>query len=166
MAPSEIGANRKHRGNRLLTVIQYAMDMLQGLGEMRRLLRPNGSALITIGRESNVRGTSFRNGYILAMIAVGGAGFRLARWQERVFTNRFGARIYEDLLTLVPDPRAGRADVEFGREVGCWALNEALGRALKDVVPDLEDALSRSDTVEPSPLLPDPGGLQRDLDGR
>jgi hypothetical protein len=42
VAPSEIGANRKHRGNRLLTVVQYCLDMGKVFEEMERVCKPTG----------------------------------------------------------------------------------------------------------------------------
>lgn len=59
VARSEIGSNRKHRGNRFLTVIQYCLDMTSTLHELRRAVCQNGRVIVVIGRESNVRGVSF-----------------------------------------------------------------------------------------------------------
>lgn len=151
-AKSEIGANRKHRQNRFLTVTQYCMDMLGVLCEMRRMLKSKGRAVITIGRESKVRGISFANGQLLAMLATDGAGFEVETWRERKFTNRFGTAIYEDILTL--KPRKTRAEgVEFARSVGTWALSEALKTATDpDVISDLEKAIAGASEIKESPL--------------
>jgi SAM-dependent methyltransferase len=151
-APSEIGANRKHRGNRFMTVVQYAIDMLQVLQEMRRVLRPEGTVVITIGRESNVRGVAFKNGQILAMLASGGAGFEIERWQERRFTNRFGEGIFEDLLTLRPAGLPSQDPVTFGREVGGAALAAARRRAEGEARADLEGAIAVAHSIQPSPI--------------
>jgi DNA modification methylase len=149
-AKSEIGANRKHRGNRFFTVVQYCIDMLAVLGEMKRYLKSSGRAVITIGRESKVRGTSFANGRLVAMLAHG-AGFELETWRERKFTNRFGVAIFEDILTLVPSklPVLG---AEFGREVGKWALEDARKFALPEVADDLERAIRCSQDIVSSPI--------------
>ncbi|MFM6312577.1 MAG: DNA methyltransferase, partial [Dolichospermum sp.] len=93
VAKSEIGANRKHRQNRFLTVIQYALDILDVLKEMHRLTKQNGRVIIVIGRESNIRGVPFKNGTLLANLAVQGAGFKIDLIQERKFRNKFGKRI-------------------------------------------------------------------------
>jgi len=152
-APSEIGANRKHRGNRFLTVVQYAIDMLQVLQELHRVLRPGGAVVVTIGRESNVRGVSFRNGRILAMLAAGGAGFTIECWRERRFTNRFGVQIFEDLLTLRPGNGEQRDPIAFGREIGTSALLSARRRAEGEARANLEAAVEAADLVQPSPIF-------------
>jgi len=153
VAKSEIGSNRKHRGNRFLTVVQYALDMLQALGEMRRLLRPTGRVIIVIGRESNVRGVRFYNYRILATLAVGGAGFRLALRQERKFLNRFGATIYEDLLHFVPADTMRSTSNDFTRRVAIHFLEKALSEATGEVREDIMLAIRNAPLVQPSPLF-------------
>lgn len=155
-APSEIGSNRKHRGNRFLTVVQYSMDMLQVLLEMRRVLKPNGSVVIVVGRESNVRGVSFKNGHLIGMLAMGGAGLRLVKWQERRFTNRFGQSIYEDLLTLAPNHNSPTLSVEFARMVGLWTLRKALAHARDEAAAGLDEALNQGGMIHPSPMFVHP----------
>lgn len=153
IARSEIGANRKHRGNRFLTVIQFCMDLAQALGQVRRVLHDHGRAVFVIGRESQVRGVAFGNGELLAYLAVKGGGLRLERRQERKFVNRFGNVIYEEVITLRP---AGQPieDLEaFGRTVGRLALERAVPAAHPDVLPDLRQALDKSSEVRASPLL-------------
>jgi len=61
IAKSEIGSNRKNRQNRFLTVVQYALDMLDVLKEMRRLLRSNGRAIIPLLNGAYWRHLSMRN---------------------------------------------------------------------------------------------------------
>jgi len=129
-ARSEIGSNRKHRSNRFLTVIQYCMDVAQVLHETRRVLRPDGVAIFVVGRESRVRGLPFNNGHLLALLAVSGGGFRLDRWQERRFANRFGVTICEDILSLHPSGHACGDPVSLGREVGVMALRGVLDLVL------------------------------------
>lgn len=150
IAPSEIGSNRKHRGNRFRTVVQYCMDMTQAFGELKRVLRPAGTAVSVIGRESRVRGVPFYNGRLLALCATIGSGFRLERWQERRFVNRFGKTIYEDVLTLKPD--GGPTDVQDpGRRIGISALEDALPNAAKGAVrSDIEQAIARSEDIRTS----------------
>ena len=107
VARSEIGSNRKNRGNRFLTVIQYCIDMTAVLHELRRVCKPQARIIIVVGRESNVRKTRFFNGEIVARLAVRSAGYRLQARQERVFQNRFGEMIFEDILHLTPRPPNG-----------------------------------------------------------
>ncbi len=155
IAKSEIGSNRKHRGNRFLTVVQYCMDLSQTFTELKRLLVPNGAAVFVVGRESRVRDVPFYNGRLLALVAAGEDSFRLQRWQERRFTNRFGKTIYEDIITLVPEGGAEKTpSTEFGRGVGAKALTDALNLATGTPREDIQQALQRIDAIEPSPISP------------
>lgn len=150
VARSELGSNRKHRMNRFLTVVQYCIDLAEVFIELKRILTPDGVAIFVVGRESNVRGVPFHNSRLLAMIAEGGVGFRLERWQERKFTNRFGGLIYEDLLTLKPHGKALQPQ-EFSREVGIQALKGALEKAEGEVQENISQAIERSWSIETSP---------------
>jgi hypothetical protein len=148
VARSEIGSNRKHRQNRFLTVIQYCLDMAGVFHELRRVCRPKARIAIILGRESNVRKTSFFNGEIVARIAVRSCGCRFESRQERVFRNRFGAMIYEDILHFSFD----EAQLEPPAGIARQTLTAALSRAPAESVADLEDAIDRIGDIEPSPL--------------
>lgn len=102
VAKSEIGSNRKHRGNRFLTVVQFCLDIAQTFNEMVRVCRSDGRLIFVVGRESMVRGTRFFNGEIVAEVAHRAMGFDLILRQERVFLNRFGQSIFEDILHFSP----------------------------------------------------------------
>lgn len=152
VAKSEFGSNRKNRGNRFLTVVQYMIDMLQALVEMRRLVHSDGRIIIVIGRESQVRGISFQNGRILAALAVGGAGLRLALRQERKFKNKFGETIYEDLLHFVPAVKPHQVSDDFARSLAQHALDEAAKNAPDNVRNDIL-AAGKAAIVQPSPYF-------------
>jgi DNA modification methylase len=153
IAKSEIGSNRKHRQNRFLTVIQYALDMLDVLFEMKRLLKPDGRAIIVVGRESNVRGVSFKNGLLVALLALGTAGFQLSLLQERKFTNKFGEIIYEDILHLTPDKTVEFINYDIARSVAIWALEQAYILADEQVRAEILEAKTKVFTVQKSPLF-------------
>jgi SAM-dependent methyltransferase len=154
IAQSEFGSNRKHRQNRFLTVIQYCLDMLDFLKEIRRLLKKNGRAILIVGRESNIRGIGFKNGTIVAALAIGAAGFRLEKLQERIFTNRFGAGIYEDIIHLVPSSFTNAEDELFARELSDYMLSGELAKCEEgEVKEDLSDALKKIDKVAKSQLF-------------
>ncbi len=78
VAKSEFGSNRKNRGNRFLTLVQYCVDVLETLLELKRVLKYEGRVVIIVGRESNIRGVSFQNGSIVATLALL-SGFRLVQ---------------------------------------------------------------------------------------
>lgn len=156
IARSEIGSNRKFRGNRLLTVVQYCLDMTLCLLELRRKLRKDARAIFVVGRESNVRKTAFYNAKILAGLATRCASFDIVLEQERVFLNRFGARIFEDIIHLRPGDTArpeSKKALSVAREIAREVLEEARSRAPADVIADLDDAIEKSTTVAPSPMV-------------
>ncbi|MCL1467365.1 DNA methyltransferase [Argonema galeatum] len=153
IAPSEMGSNRKHRGNRFMTPVQFCIDLMLVLAELRRILHPDGTAIFVMGRESRVRGIAFNNSHLLALCAVGGAGFNIERWQERKFTNRFGITIYEDILTLKPDCKILDTPSEFGRQVGVLALQNASNIASGEVLNNIKQAIERSGEIPPSPYF-------------
>ena len=151
VAKSEIGSNRKHRGNRFLTVIQYCLDMSEVLHELRRVCKPEARIIFVVGRESNVRKTVFYNGEIVAELAVRCAGFSLTARQERVFQNRFGEMIHEDILHLIPRP-LGSGSLAPPKELAEEALKAALNRVPPESEGDLRDAIERIADVDPSPV--------------
>ena len=126
VAESEIGSNRRNRGNRFLTVVEYSIDMFQALTEMRRLTHRNSRVVLVVGRESKVRGISFYNGQLLATLAVGGVRFDLILRQERRYVNRFGQVIYEDILHFVPNGEKPPINSVFALDVAKYALQKAL----------------------------------------
>lgn len=148
-AKSEIGSNRKHRSNRLLTVVQYCLDMAMVLDEMRRVARPNGRMIVVVGRESNVRKTAFFNAQILAEIAVECLNLKVLLQQEREFTNRFGQIIREDILII---DFVGTKTVSFDtvREIAIRQLQSAFLRAPLEARSDFSEAISFARTVQPS----------------
>jgi len=77
VARSEIGANRKFRQNRFLTVVQYSIDMALALAELRRVCNENARILLILGRESNVHKTAFYNGQLMERLASRVVGLNL-----------------------------------------------------------------------------------------
>jgi hypothetical protein len=152
VAKAEIGSNRKHRGNRLLTVIQYCLDMAQVLHELARVCQEGSRVVVVVGRESNVRKTPFFNGDIVANLAVRSLGWFFVLRQERMFMNRFGSNIFEDILHFAVKKPVGTswtAPMEIAREV----LIAARDRVPDEARADLEDVLVRMAEVKPSPLF-------------
>ncbi len=98
IAKNELGSNRKNRGNRLLTVIQYCIDMALSFDEAIRTCRDGARMIYVVGRESNVLGYSFCNSKLIFEIATQIFELPFLLRQERVFRNRFGQLIYEDIL--------------------------------------------------------------------
>lgn len=152
VARSEVGSNRKNRQNRFLTVVQYALDMAEALKTIHRLLCAGGRAIIVVGRESNVRGVSFKNSKLIAALAIGVAGFSLCSRQERKFKNKFGEVIYEDILHLLPTTDATLPEVT-ATQIAKFVLTQALETAPRVVRGEILQALERADNVKQSPLF-------------
>lgn len=154
VARSEIGSNRQNRGNRFLTVVQYSLDMALALREMARVARSGARLILVLGRESTVRGARFFNGELVAEIAVQGAGFRIEQRQERMYRNRYGANIHEDILHFhsigeIPDESYVLA---AGRHVAAQVLARTKPLAPAQERSGIDRALARIDSVLPSPM--------------
>jgi len=152
-AKSEVGSNRKHRANRLLTVIQYCVDMKEILDEVHRVLKKESLAVLVVGRESNVRKTSFSNSDIIKKICQECCQFEVISINERFFTNRFGQIIYEDIIHLKPN-KSDLFDMKRSpRDIAREALERGLQNCIEEVKEDFVDALKRLDSVKSSPLM-------------
>jgi hypothetical protein len=151
VAQSEFGANRKNRGNRFKTVIQYSLDMEQALCSFWQCLQENGLVVLVVGRESNVRSSPFYNGRIVKEIMQSMGGFESVSDYERTFTNKFGAKIKEDII--ITRKIAYAPDQVVGRDVAVEHLKTALKSADSNVKNDIVDAISNADSVLPSPLF-------------
>jgi len=132
IAKRELGSNRKHRGNRLFTVVQYCIDMALALNDLSRVCTQDARMILVVGRESNVLGYSFLNSELVFDICEEILGFRLLLRQERVFKNRYGQMIYEDILHFentksVGDDISEQTLTELARCVARKALEDKLG---------------------------------------
>lgn len=152
-AKSEIGANRKFRQNRYMTVVQYCMDMAQFLVEANRVLKNSARMTIILGRESNVRSVAFKNGELISAIAFEGIGCELVEWNERNFMNRYGESIYEEVITIVTKSCSLEKAVNVGRAVGIQALRNALEYCPKERTTEIEEAILAAAKIDPSPLV-------------
>lgn len=151
-ASSEIGANRKNRGNRFLTVVQYCMDMAQVLNELARVCKQGAPVVFVVGRQSNVLGCSFRNSYLIESLMRESAGYQVLQTEERMFSNRYGQNIYEDVIIA---RRVGCNPIvlDFARSLGQQALATALAGAPEKNEEMLQAAITGFRKVQPSPLL-------------
>lgn len=151
VADSEIGSNRKNRGNRFRTVVQYALDMETALDSFAHSLRKNGILVLVVGRESRVRGIPFLNSSILLQITEEMGAYKKLATPERVFTNRFGMNIKEDILVLqmcgVPSQHGN------ARHIAQQHLQTAFHIAQGDIADDINDALTQIATIKPSPIF-------------
>ena len=155
IAKSEFGSNRKNRGNRFLTVIQYCIDMALSLKEAIRVCKPNARMIYVVGRESSVLGYSFCNSELIYNIATQIFDMELIIRQERAFKNRFGQIIYEDILNfensndyLIEDAEI----IERGRKIAVDMLYEKYQSSNEETKNRdlLLEAINKSENVKSS----------------
>lgn len=151
IAQSEFGSNRKNRGNRFRTVVEYALDMEQALLSFYNVLEKDGIIVLVIGRESNVRRTPFYNGKIIKEIAEAMGCFCDIENHERSFLNKFGNCIKEDILILKKDDKL--PSLSNAMQIARKHLKFALKHASGEVVNDINDTISMADTISPSPYF-------------
>ena len=148
-AKGEIGANRKFRQNRFLTVIQYAIDMGLILNQLLRVTKINGNVVLIIGRTSSVLGQQFSNsGIILDMIKESNI-FIIDNIYERSFMNNYGKTITEDVLVLKRNESNNIINKDVSRSIA--------ERYLKDIKTNNEEtgvllklAIDKIDTINES----------------
>jgi DNA modification methylase len=152
VAKSEIGSNRKFRSNRFLTVIQYSLDIYQVFQELKRVCKKDAKVIFIVGRESSVRKTSFSNAKLLTEVACS-LGFKLEGEQPRVFKNKFGQNIYEEILRFsISQNFIENITIENAREIAIKHMIGSLNKAPQESLSDLKEAIAKADKVQPSQL--------------
>jgi DNA modification methylase len=150
-AQAEIGSNRKNRGNRFYTVIQYCIDMALVFKELNRICKDNSRIIFIVGRESSVKKTNFRNGEIVAEIACSSCNAKLITRQERVFTNRYGENIYEDILHFNSSKNIENP-IQKAKDIAYKLLHSVLTITPEESQADLQNAMKKIDDIQSSPL--------------
>ncbi len=155
VARSEIGSNRANRGNRFFTVIQYCIDIARSLQELSRVLTSEGRAILIVGHESRVLGAPFYNANIIDQIARTSGFFEIVLRQQRVFVNRFGKAIREEILNLSKVRHLCDETIAstLGRSVARDALNTAVSLVPKENSTFLAEALERINEIKGTPLF-------------
>jgi len=155
VARSEIGSNRANRGNRFYTVVQYCIDMANAIREIARVQKPGGRAVFIVGYESNVLGTQFYNADIIEQIAFSSGLFDVALRQKRVFSNRFGQAIREDILNLerTSNREHDALPTEIGRAIALNAMEDAKTRVPEKNRRFIEAAVRKVRELDGTPFL-------------
>lgn len=155
IAKNEFGSNRKNRGNRLLTVIQYCIDMALSLKEAIRVCQPQSRMIYVVGRESNVLGYSLCNSELIYNIGVEIFNLPFLLRQERMFKNRFGQMIYEDILHFENNKENLDLDdcciIEMARHIASRMLEE-IGKLMPESknIEFIYDAINKAEKINQS----------------
>ena len=152
VANSEFGSNRKNRGNRFKTVIQYCLDMELAINSFWKALKQNGKMVLVLGRESNVRGIPFYNGQLIIEILENCGGFSNIRTLERKFINKFGVNIKEDII-IADKFYSATYNLNQGRNIALKHLIESLPKSQDEITLDIKEAINTIDDVQASPLF-------------
>lgn len=151
VAHSEFGSNRKNRGNRFKTVIQYCVDMELAIRSFWRALKSNAIMVLVVGRESNVRGVPFYNAQLVMEIIEGTGGFSEIKTLERQFTNKFGINIKEDILIAT---KSNDLSINLnGHSIAASHLEKNLNNSNLGVYKDIADAVKNCHEVKESPFF-------------
>jgi hypothetical protein len=157
-AVSEIGSNRKFRGNRFLTVVQYAIDLVDVAIELERVMCDGAIAVLVVGRESRVLGVSFANSAIALDCLSLVPRLKLMEKHERRFTSRYGTVVYEDILVVqkrADNQVTGGLPIDLNtaaQAIGSSHLKLGLASADKAIKDLLETAIANSSKVAASPI--------------
>lgn len=151
VAHSEFGSNRKNRGNRFKTVIQYCLDMELAIRSFWTALKPDAKLILVLGRESNVRSTPFYNGQLIIEILQQSNGFSDIKTLERQFTNKFGINIKEDIIIATKSNEL--SDSFNARSIALKHLEHSLKTTQNGVQADISEAILNIEDVNPSPLF-------------
>lgn len=151
VAQSEIGSNRKNRGNRFKTVVQYCLEIEENLKSLWHSLRNCAVLVFVVGRESRVRGIPFYNGMIIKEIMRAMGSFEDITNYERHFTNRFGIKIKEDII--LAKRIASSPSNSIAREISLKHLRKAGLKAKDDVKKDIEETIDQINGIECSQIL-------------
>ncbi|WP_448138034.1 DNA methyltransferase [Sphingobacterium siyangense] len=152
IANSEIGSNRKHRGNRVYTVVQYTLDMYECLSSIKNALKMNGIAILVVGRVSKVCKIEFYNSLIIKDIIESINSFDILSERERTFKNKFGQNIVEDILII--RKRDGGNPLISPHEIAIKHLNSALVNLLdENQIRLIEQTIHNISKIKLSPIL-------------
>lgn len=154
IAQSEIGSNRKNRGNRFKTVVQYCSDMLFALKGVWNSLKKDGVAILVLGKISSVIGMEFYNGAIIKDLIEEMKCFNMKECHERSFINKFGKEIYEDVIIFEKGSDI-LCDTDIARRVAAKHLKHAMNNSeiTDEISEKIEQTLKEIQIIESSPIL-------------
>lgn len=160
IAKAELGSNRKNRGNRFYTVIQYTLDMSLIINEVLRVAKNNARIIFIVGRKSKVLGIDFYNSEIIIKIFEDIFEQKVCQRQERNFKNRFGQNIIEDILHIdvnkvINDINNNTIEFKARNIAKFILLNADIKEAKTENILLLKQAILKVDNILPSERIVD-----------
>ena len=116
-------------------------------------MKHEAMGVMVVGRESKVLGESFNNSEILKKLLYIHPSFTFISSTERVFTNKFGQSIYEDLMIFRKTANYEKLNIRLSTEIGTNFLKEKLTESKIENLALLTQAISKSESLQPSPLF-------------
>lgn len=155
IAKSEIGANRANRVNRFYTVVQYCLDIAEALKEISRVSKKDARIVFVVGYESKVLGVPFYNADIIERIAIKSGMYAKALRQKRLFKNKFGKIIREDLINFSNLKAECTKEIIDGvaREVALEILSAGISSVPQKNLEFLENAIKKVEAIKSTPKL-------------
>jgi hypothetical protein len=117
---------------------------------MNRICKNGSRVIFILGRESQVMKTAFFNGEIVSEIAHECCNMNLINRQERVFINRYGMHIYEDILHFESTKKKNSNFIGSARTIAENVLKSVIPATPPESRDDLQDALNRITDIQPS----------------
>jgi hypothetical protein len=120
--------------------------MALSINEAIRVCKVDARMIYVVGRESTVLGYSFCNSELIYNIGTEIFGLDLILRQERVFKNRYGQMIYEDIIHFANKKDYGNLPeqeiVNKAREIAVRMLKEKL-----DFIPETKNTVFLKDAI-------------------
>jgi hypothetical protein len=129
--------------------------MASTLQELARVLKPGGKAVFIVGYESKVLGVPFYNADIVEKISHELGMFDLNLHQKRVFKNRFGQEIREDILNFSRKAYRNGGDLSkvVGQKIGLITLESSFAKVSDKNRELLEQAINHARKLSGTPVF-------------
>ena len=148
---SEIGFGEPGPSSVML-LVNYCIDICNSFKEMKRVLKSNSLIVIVVSRESKIRSIPFSSYEMICSIAKVCNGLNIVKRQERVYNNRFGNKVLEDVVQLmVSDKDCYLPDT--AKDIAVYFLKKALPNVSDAVAEEINASIDESSDADGSPIF-------------